>query len=396
MRSILFTICISFFHLTALAQNHPNKMILDEYRNINIDFFTAENSEYTQQTLYKAFKAGIKGDQKAYLKYLKVSFENAKDKDVKKQVGDFLYFAYLNQKMRDKADEFERKSEDINYDLYSNIVAKKTDYPTTKLVASVNQTEVKFDQFYFDAVVAENDTIRVFFGTCAPGVSINQELVEKYNWETDTTYQGQSVLSAFNMSFKNYPVLLPNLRIGDFEIKNLPAKYNIISEEQQAILKSSGIKDHDILIGLNVFEELVDGVEFDFENNLLRLTKTLPEKSVKPNFMMAEAKPAVEFKLSGNRHTAYLDTGSPRHVLPDELITEDNSYFKKKGYYGDFEYEIFYVNYDRVLNREDIWLDLADYGGFSVSNTFEIDALFGSFLGRSLVFDFKNRRALIR
>ena len=392
----IFIIIVLLLFAFANAQNNPDKVILDKYTNINIDFFTTDNYEYSQQPLYKAFKASIEGDRKTYLEHLEKSLNNTKDEDVKKQISDFLYFAYLDQKKREKADELDRKSESINYDLYSNIVAKKTDYPATKLATSVNQTEVKFDQFYFDAVVAKNDTVRVFFDTCAPGVSISQELVEKYDWETDTTYQGQSVLPAFNTSFKNYPVLLPNLKIGDFNLKNLPAKYNIISEEQQAKSKSSGIEDHDILIGLNVFENLLDGVEFDFENNRLRLIKKLPKKNVKPNFMMADAKPAIKFKLSGKRHTAFLDTGSPRHVLPDELITDNNSYFKEKGNYGDFQYDIFYVKYDQVLNQDDIWLDTADYGGFEVSEFFKIDALFGSFLGRTLAFDFRNRRASLR
>jgi hypothetical protein len=379
------------------AQTNENTIILDQYKNIHLEFFTSETSTYSDLPLFKAFRSGIQGDQQSYLTYLRKSFDNAKATEVKKAVGKFLYFAYLDQGLRQKAKELDKNSEDINFNLYSNIVAKKADYPKMEVETLTNITEIDFDQFYFDATVNKNDTVRVFFDTCAPGIKISQDLVEKHNWQTDTSYYGYSTMPAMGITFKNYSVLLPNLKIGDFEFKNLPSYYSIMSEEQEKRLKEKGIEDHDILIGINVFEDLVDGVEFDFENGKLRLIKTLPElEDARPNFMMADAKPAVEFKLSGKTLTAFLDTGSPRHVLPDKLITEDNSYFKEKGNYGDFQYDIFYVKYDQVLNQDDVWLDTADYGGFQVSELFKIDALFGSFLGRTLAFDFRNRQASIR
>jgi len=379
--------------ITMNAQQNNNEIILENYQHINIDFFTDDSSAFTNNHLFQAFQHKIKGDKKSYAKYLKKSFDKASKTDLKKTIGNFLYFAYLDDRLRQKAKEFDKRSNLINYNLKSNIVAKKSDYPEVKVETLTNITEIEFDQFYFDAIVNENDTVKVFFDTCAPGIKINQNLVEKNNWKTDTNYYGYSTMPAMGMTFKNHPVLLPNLKIGEFEFKNLPAYYSLMSEEQKKNLKEKDIEDHDILIGINVFEDLVDGVEFDFENGKLRLIKELPKlEGATPNFIMADAKPAVEFKLSGKTHTAFVDTGSPRHVLPNEFITESNSYFKKKGNYGDFQYDIFYVKYDQVLNQKDIWLDTADYGGFKVSDFFKIDALFGSFLGRTLAFDFRNRR----
>lgn len=391
------SICVLLLNLNMTAQSNENQIILKHYKNIDIDFFTAEKSIYADLPLFKAFQSAIKGDQQSYLTYLRKSFDDATKTDVKKNIGNFLYFAYLDQGLRQKAKELDKNSEDINFNLYSNIVAKKADYPKMEVETLTNITEIDFDQFYFDATINKNDTVRVFFDTCAPGIKISQDLVEKNNWQTDTSYYGYSTMPAMGITFKNYSVLLPNLKIGEFEFKNLPSYYSIMSEEQEKSLKEKGIEDHDILIGINVFEDLVDGVEFDFEDGKLRLIKNLPElEDATPNFMMADAKPAVEFKLSDKLHTAFLDTGSPRHVLPDELITEDNSYFKEKGNYGDFQYDIFYVKYDQVLNQDDVWLDAADYGGFGVSEFFNIDGLFGSFLGKTLAFDFRNRQASIR
>jgi len=396
MRFTLIAFYFLLILLPANAQKTENEIILENYQNINIGFFTEQNSTYANNDLFKAFRSRIKGDKKSYAKYLKTSFDKATKDEVKKAIGNFLYFAYLDQGLRQKAEEFEKRTDLINYDVKSHIVAKKADYPEVEVETLTNITEIEFDQFYFDAIVNENDTVKVFFDTCAPGIKISQDLVEKHNWKTDTTYYGYSTMPAMGMNFKNHPVLLPNLKIGEFEFQNLPAYYSLMSQEQEESLKEKGIEDHDILIGINVFEELVDGVEFDFKDGKLRLTKNLPELvGATPNFMMADAKPAVEFKLSGKTQTAFVDTGSPRHVLPDELITEDNSYFKEKGNYGDFQYDIFYVKYDQVLNQKNIWLDTADYGGFNVSETFKIDALFGSFLGRTLAFDFRNRRVEI-
>jgi len=396
MRFTIITLYLLLILMPANVQKTDNEIILESYQSINIGFFTEQNSTYANNDLFKAFQSRIKGDKKSYAKYLKTSFDNATKTDVKKAIGNFLYFAYLDQGQRQKAKEFEKSSDLINYNLNSNIVAKKADYPEVEVETLTNITEIEFDQFYFDAIVNANDTLKVFFDTCAPGIKISQDLVEKHNWKTDTTYYGYSTMPAMGMTFKNHSVLLPNLKIGEFEFKNLPAYYSLMSEEQEKSLKEKGIEDHDILIGINVFEELVDGVEFDFEDGKLRLIKNLPElEGIIPNFMMADAKPAVEFKLSGKTQTAFVDTGSPRHVLPDQFITEDNSYFKKKGNYGDFQYDIFYVKYDKVLNQKHIWLDTADYGGFEVSDTFNIDGLFGSFLGRTLAFDFRNRRVEI-
>ena len=397
MRLITILI-ITFICEFVIAQENPNKAILNKYKNIKIDFFTSSNSVYTDNYLYKAFRSKINGDQEAYISYLEKSFKKAKQDSIKKQIGSILYYVYLDKRQRDKAVELNRSSNELNFNIYSDIVAKKSDYPSSKLETLDNQTEVDFDQFYFDAVVNKNDTVKVFFDTGAPGISVNQDLVEKYNWETDTTYHGYSYVPAMDMTFKKFPVMLPNLKIGSFEFKNLSAHYNMNPKEQEVSEEkesSVGIENYDIMIGINVFEELLDGVKFDFKEGKLKLIKNLPEKQVKPNFMMVDAKPAIEFTLSDNRYTAFLDTGSPRHVLPDKLITEDNSYFKEKSNYGDYEYDIFHVKYDKVLNQKDIWLDSADYGGFNVSDTFKIDALFGSFLGRTLTFDFKNRRAEI-
>ena len=396
IRLILILIYLLTSVIPANSQQTNTEIILENYQNIDIGFFTEQNSNYAENNLYKAFQFRIKGDKKSYTRYLKTSFDKATKTDVKKAIGNFLYFAYLDQGLRQKAVEFEKSSNLINYSLNSNIVAKKADYPKMKVETLTNITEIDFDQFYFDAIVNKNDTVKVFFDTCAPGIKISQDLVEKHNWKTDTTYYGYSTMPAMGMTFKNYAVFLQSLKIGEFEFKNLPSYYSIMSQEQEESLKDKGIEDHDILIGINVFEDLIDGVEFDFEEGKLRLIKNLPELETTPNFMMADAKPAVEFELSGKTYTAFLDTGSPRHVLPDALITEDNSYYKEKGNYGDFKYDIFYVKYDQVLNQEDIWLDTADYGGFNVSETFKIDALFGSFLGRTLAFDFRNRRVEIK
>ena len=290
MRLIAILI-ITLFCEFVMAQENTNRAIMNKYKNIKIDFFTSSNSAYADYDLYKAFRSKINGDKEAYISYLEKSFKKAKQDSIKKQIGKFLYYGYLDQRQREKAANLDKESDELNFDLYSNVVAKKSDYPPIGLKTSARETEIDFDQFYFDAVINKNDTVKVFFDTGAPGVSVNQDLVEKYNWSTDTTYCGTSTLSAMGMTFKKYPVLLPNLKIGDFEFKNLPATYSILSEEQKQRLKNKGIKDYDILLGINVFEDLVDGVEFDFKADKLRLIKNLPEKQAKPNFMMADAKP---------------------------------------------------------------------------------------------------------
>lgn len=392
MRISSITILILFICFNLSGQDNNTSVILENYKNVNLEFFTTQNSKYEDHLIFKAFKARIVGDKKAYVNYLSQYLETVKNEDLIHEIGQLLYFAYLDQGQRKKAIALDKQMESLNFNVHAHILAKKADYPPLTLVSPVNETQVKFEQFYFEAVVGQSDTIKVFFDTGAPGVSVSQDLVEKNNWPSDTNYTQNTYLTAMNMTFKNHAVLVPSLRIGEFELQNIPAKYSVNDKEQQARLKKAGIKDHDILMGIDVFEDLLDGIEFDYKNNRLRFIKELPEINGRPNFMMADSKPTIEFQLDGERHTALLDTGSPRHVLPDPWITKDNSYFKKKASYGDFAYDIFYVKYDRLLNQKDIWLDTADYGGFPLSKNFNIESLFGSFLGRSLTFDFRNRQ----
>lgn len=378
----------------AIAQSEVYDSLMSRFHDLDIAYFQDSNAPWAEHPFYLALQARISGDTPAYVKHLKVCLEQAKAPDVAQEYAYKLYFTYAYQGHRDEAYALKERyklsiAEKVPMDL------KAQDYPTPRAIMEPDTVSVPFDQFYFDAVVNGKDTVRVFFDTGAPGVSVSQDLVKKYGWPTDTTYSGVSALPAFGIQLKTYPTMIPELKIGELRLNNLFAKYGTLTEEEQARMKSSGIEQHDILLGLNALDGLVDGVAFDFQDSSLHFFKSLPASDAKANFYFAEGKPAIRYQLGGKSYKAFLDTGSPRHVVPKSFIEANQAVFNREAKYGSFTYKIYDLTYDRLLNLEDVVLETADYG-FSWSKQFGINTLFGSFLGRELYFDLRNRVVELR
>ena len=89
LRIILLSFCLIILYSPSNAQPTKNELIVKNYKNINIDFFTADKPTYEENLLFRAFKARIYGNKKAYLKYLKSSLNSTTDQDVKKQIADY-------------------------------------------------------------------------------------------------------------------------------------------------------------------------------------------------------------------------------------------------------------------------------------------------------------------
>lgn len=121
----------------------------------------------------------------------------------------------------------------------------------------------------------------------------------------------------------------------------------------------------------------------------------MPAKQAPMNFFFVEGKPAVRLTISGTEHNAFLDTGSPRHVVSKSVIEAGAATFNREANYGNFTYKIYDLEYDRVLNLEGVSLETADYG-FTVSKDYNIDILLGSFLGGELHYDLRNRIVTLR
>lgn len=389
----LIWLCLTCVSLPLLSQDTAYEKIDKEWHLLNITFFYETEHEFVDHPYFQSLKARLAGDTNAEIEELEKAIAFTNDDSLRQVLTEKMYSRLLNTgKIREAKDVILKY--DLNADT-TDLVFKRPDFPETSFSMSQDVVALPFEQFYFKATVNGTDTVTVFFDTGAPGVAVSEELVERYGWETDTTYSGTSVLPALGMRFKNYPVLIPELNIGGLVINNLFAKYSMLTAEEEEILASKGLNKHDILIGLNVFRKLVDGVAFDYPNGEIRFIKNLPKASENPNFCFVKETPAITYQWKGQKLSAYLDTGSPRHVLPKSQLMEADADFNREASYGQFTYGIYNARFDRILNLTNVTMEAADYG-FPVNPDFGIYTLFGSFKDHVLFFDLRNRRASLQ
>ena len=374
---------------SAFCQDNSYSTIDREWHGLNLHFFDRTEHGLADHPYFKAIKARIDGDFAREITELNKAIGAMAGDSLQDRLVKDTYSQLLNYGLVEEAKAFSGRYQ-LEADTMS-LAFKQVDYPEVSIAMPDNRVELPFDQFYFRATVNGTDTVTVFFDTGAPGVAISQELVDRYGWQTDTLYSGTSSLPALGMTFKNYPVLIPELKIGSMTIKNLFAKYSKLTEEEESTLKSKGLDKHDILIGLNVFRDLIDGVVFDYPKGEIRFIKELEADSAPPNFCFVGETPAISYRWNGKKENAYLDTGSPRHVMPKRQLAEGKAEFAREATYGNFTYRIYEAKYDQVLNLKNAVFETADYG-FSVNPDFAIRTLFGSFKEHVLFFDLRNRR----
>lgn len=395
LKNLLALLLVFFLNDAASGQRNVYDTLLARYQQLDIPYFEAADSPRSGHPFFRALRAKIQGDEEAYIKYLRESLQRAGSNEAMVQIyANKLYFAYVFNRQREQAFRL-NKQYGLGQNKHTPLDLKASDFPAPSVEMEENRVSVPFDQFYFHAVLNETDTVKVFFDTGAPGVSVSQELVERYGWATDTSFYGFSVLPAFGIRLKTYPTLIPSIKIGGMRLNNLFAKYGTPTEEEQERMRSSGIEDHDILLGLTAFDGLIDGVAFDYKDSLLHFTKTLPEQEASMNFLFAEGKPAIRVIIGDTLRNAFLDTGSPRHVVPESIIEAEDATFNREAKYGSFTYGIYDLEHDQLLNLERVILETADYG-FTASEDYDINILLGSFLGRELHFDLRNRIVTLR
>ncbi len=393
MRIILVFLLLVFSVLA--AQSPPDTTVLKRYYALDFPFFHQKAAESPDSDLYLALRSNIHGETYRMIHHLDRALPSL-DTGIKQEVARMLVDGYRKTGNRPAAERVAR-----HYGVDSGM-ATFTDSNGNFLVqvagvdTPTDSTTVEFDQFYFDAVVGE-DSVRVFLDTGAPGISVDERLVRKYGWPTDTASAGKAVLPYLGVQYPLVPTLVSSLKIGDFTFENLPATFGAISEENRKKLNRSGIEDTEILMGLDAFFGLIDGVEVDYGQRKLRLISRLPRKpNVCPNFLHIEGKPAIRFLLAGQSYSAWIDTGSPRHVFTREMIDRAEIAKTREDRYGDYAYNVHTLTVDSVLNLSDVQLEAADYGRRSSSEARDISAHFGSFLGKNLAFDLRNRIVEIR
>ncbi len=384
----IIVIILTIYSLNVIAQDELNNDILKHYYNVDIPFFTKKNTQYEDRPLYKAFKNWVKGNEILYIIYLE---EAQRKESNNKKISKLLFKAYVKTGQANKAFEL-NKSQKLGYDKNRNTDYAKSIFGKPRLQMNSDSTTVKFDDFYFKAIVNKSDTLKVMLDTGAPGISINKSLVEKYNWEKDTTYYDDASIRMLNVTYKRYPVLIPNLSIGDAHFYNIPATFDNLSEEDLKKMNVAGVEEFDIIMGLDVFYGLIDGIDFNYMDGELTLIKSINQSSnVKPNFMRVSGKPAIQFKVNNSWEKAFIDTGSPKHVLTKDVIKKSNVFEAREGNYGNFTYGLSTLLVDEILNLSNTELEFADYGGRIVDEKFNIVFLFGTFKDRNLSFDLKNR-----
>ena len=393
LNKALIWLCLTCLSLPLLSQDTAYEKIDREWHLLNTEFFYETEHDFVDHPYFQSLKARLAGDTNAEIEELEKAIAFTNDDSLRQVLTEKMYSRLLDTgKIREAKDAILKY--DLNADT-TDLVFKRPDFPETTFSMNQDVVALPFEQFYFKATVNGTDTVTVFFDTGAPGVAVSQELVERYGWETDTAYSGTSVLPALGMRFKNYPVLIPELKIGGLIVKNLFAKYSLLTSKEKEILASKGLNKHDILIGLNVFKKLVDGVAFDYPNREIRFFKHLEDDTKRPNFCFVDETPAISYQWNGIRLNAQLDTGSPRHVVPKSQLIEADADFNREASYGQFTYGIYNARFDQILNLKNIILEAADYG-FPVNPDFEINTLFGSFKDHILFFDLRNRRASLQ
>lgn len=379
---------ILIFTLNYAKAQDNNEYVLDRYYDLDINYFFQEENSIPRSHLYQAFQFYIEGDTDAYIDQLKLAHKSAIG-ERKKKIAELLFTAYVDNGEKKKA--FQINSEQrLGIDESKNTKYALSDFGPASIQMYQDTVELNFDQFYFNAVVNQKDSIRVMLDTGAPGITVTQELVEQYNWRIDKSYSGTAVLASFGIRYQTYPVLIPELKIGDVILANLTANYGEISEEDQAKLSSSGFEQADIIMGLDVFYGLVDKILIDYPNNKMQIVKHAAETEEVPNYMVVSGKPAIVFTVGDKKIKAFIDTGSPRHVFTAETINDLDVIDKRSANYGTYEFDLYMVEIDHLLNQAEIILEAADYG-YMADKTFKINHLFGSFTDLCLSFDLKNR-----
>ncbi len=376
-----------FGSFIACAQEKAINEILEHFYNVDIEYFTALDHQSGNNPLFKAFKSYIEGDELGYLEHLQEASQ--KEENPSKPITRLLFYAYVKNGQSDKAFKLS-ESENLRIDQQSNLDYARSIFGKARIQMKVDSTTVDFDKFYFNAIVNNTDTVRVFLDTGAPGIGVKKKLVEKYNWEVNTAYSQEAFAPFFNIRFKRYPVLIPNLSIGEAHFYNIPGSFDNPSEEDRKKLNQNGVEDYDIIMGLDLFYGLIDGVDINYRDSELTLINHLDDSADKPNFMRVSGKPAIQFELNSFKRKAFVDTGSPRHVLINDLVKGSEIIDSREASFGSRTYGLHTLKVDELLGLSEIELEFADYG-FVVDEKFQITNLFGSFTDRNLSFDLKNR-----
>lgn len=222
------------------------------------------------------------------------------------------------------------------------------------------QTSLDLDNNRFQATIG-SDTLTVLLDTGGSGVGINREWVEKYDMPYDTTISTTGVLPFFdNATFKKYPVMIPELTLGDMKLENIPAEYSSFTEEEQAKVEDVGIPEFDIIMGLDTFIGYIGEVEFNWISGTITFRKQPALQDGTP-FIFYSSKPFTSYSIDGEYLTTVIDTGSPNDMIEEDFYL--NNYTRKEEKtWEQYEYTEYTVDIERS-KREPLSLLFRDYTG---------------------------------
>lgn len=388
----VFFACFTFLLPTSsFAQQSSFAADWQAYYTVDLAYFFDHPPAETPSQLYRAIQFDHRGQTDSAIIILQnILLDSTVQADQRPQVAQYLYQKYKENHQYaaalwlDHAEALEQQ-EDSKLRFYQNLP-----HPTVK---GTGVSAIPFDQYYLEAMIG-NEPIKIFLDTGAPGLTIDAKWARKNNWPTDKKSSGKIVEPYIGIEYATYPTLVQNLSIGDFELNNIPAQAVELSEEQWKKKTQSGIEKYDIIMGLDAFYGLLEGVELDYAVKQFRLYKTLPNSEGLPNFQRVEGKPAISFYLAEERFPAFLDSGSPRHVFTRPMIAAADTISSFTDNFGSYEYQVFTLKMDQLVNLENITLEAANYAR-RTGGAFDVSAHFGSFPGYSVLYNLKSRRVSI-
>jgi predicted aspartyl protease len=375
------------FSTLAFAQQSSNPH-WNAYHNVNVDYFFDQTNESSSSPLFRALASKISGQTDSVAIYLKKYLQQETISLDQRYAYNMLYDIMVQGRQYQAAVKLVRE--------------QKLDRPDTAYLPFRQQlpppvfegkgsTTVPFDGFYIDARIGE-DSVRIFLDTGAPGLTVDAAYAEKYGWPMDTANTGNIVEPYVGIEYKVMPTLIHQLSIGAFKFKNIPASAFVFTEEMWKKKTDFGIKRYAIIMGLDLFYDMIDGVELDYASGKLNLHAQLPEKESKPNFMRVEGKPAIQFKLGERPFPAFIDSGSPRHSFTREMIAVSDTLSSYQDNYGSYVYSVYKLKLPELLGQNDIKLEVTGNARRVTSDPFNIAAHFGSFQAYRLYYDLRNRR----
>lgn len=221
------------------------------------------------------------------------------------------------------------------FNFYKNYQNPTVNFNNNRIV------ELPIERNLFEAVIG-SDTLRVVIDTGGSGISVAKEIVEKYNFPTDTTIKGTSYMPAFNRTSIENPTIIDQIFFGEIELTNLRAKFTtkVIDSGQY-----SSNQQYDIFMGIDVLIGLINHIRFDWIRNQVIFSNQPFKMDMAEPFFFFNSKPLTVVNLNNTPLTALIDTGSPVDIMNNELY-KDSFTNKEVKQYGEFSYNQYSIPID--------------------------------------------------